>query len=102
MRLREVAGTRLRLSPYRRLTYIYACGIYTAVIKIRLNKLLDERGKTMYWLAKETGIRYATIFNLTKGKTDRLKIETLDRICDVLDCKPGDVLVRVNDKDTRR
>ena len=57
--------------------------------------MLEKRGRTAYWLAKETGIRYASIWQMTRGDTARLHIETLDRICGALECQPGDLLVRV-------
>lgn len=72
------------------------------MIRIRLNELLEEKGRTAYWLAKQAGIRYATIWNLSKGDFDRLRAETLDRICEALDCQPGDLLVRVSETKSRK
>ena len=60
--------------------------------------MLEKRGRTAYWLAKETGIRYASIWQMTKGDTSRLHVDTLDRICEALECQPGDLLVRVESK----
>src|SRR5438128_239215 len=65
------------------------------VIKLRLTEMLEKRGRTAYWLSKETGIRYASIWQMARGDTERLRIETLDRICGALECQPGDLLVRV-------
>jgi putative transcriptional regulator len=67
------------------------------MIKLRLNELLEEKDRTMYWLSKQSGVRYATIFNLCKGDAAKLRIETLDRICEALNCQPGDLLVREAD-----
>jgi len=64
------------------------------MIKIRINEVLQEKGRTLYWLAKETGIRYATVWNMAKGNQSKLHLDALDRICEVLECKPGDLLVR--------
>lgn len=71
------------------------------VIELRLSEILEKRGRTAYWLAQETGIRYASIWQMSKGDTSRLHIETLDRICEALDCQPGDLLVRVETPKTR-
>jgi putative transcriptional regulator len=68
------------------------------VIKLRLNELLAERGLTPYRLWKQTGIRWASIWQMSKGDTSRLHIGTLDRICEALECQPGDLLVRVESK----
>jgi putative transcriptional regulator len=59
-----------------------------------LNDLLAARGQTLYWLAQQTGIRYATIWKLSRGEVGRLGIDALDRICAALECQPGDLLVR--------
>jgi len=64
------------------------------VIKIRLNEILQERGRTLYWLFTQSGVRYATIWKLSRGEVGRLNLNALDRICEALDCRPGDLLVK--------
>jgi putative transcriptional regulator len=64
------------------------------VVKNRLNELLKERGRTLYWLSMKSGVRYATVWKLSRGEVGRLNLDALDRICEVLDCQPGDLLVR--------
>lgn len=84
----------------------YALESYSAqaysdgMIKIELEKLLN--GRSVYWLSQETGIRWATLAAMASGKTQRLELETLNRICEVLDCKPGDILVRVERRKARK
>jgi putative transcriptional regulator len=68
------------------------------MIKVRLSEILEERGKTLYWLWKQTGIRWATIWQMGNGDLARLNIDTLDLICEALECQPGDLLVRVESK----
>jgi putative transcriptional regulator len=65
------------------------------MIKFQLNELLENRGQTIYWLWKQTGIRYATVWQMGKGEVARLSVDALDRICEALECQPGDLLVRV-------
>ena len=72
------------------------------MIVIRLDQILEERGQTVYWLWKQTGIRYATVWQMNKGEIARLSIDALDRICEVLECQPGDLLVRVEDRKKRK
>ena len=72
------------------------------MIIIRLNENLEAKGHTLYWLAKQTGIRYATIWNLSRGQVGRLSVDVLDRICEALDCQPGDLLVRVTETKRRK
>jgi putative transcriptional regulator len=72
------------------------------MITVRLGKLLEERGQTVYWLWKQTGIRYATVWQMSKGEIARLSLDALDRICEVLECQPGDLLVRVEGRKKRK
>lgn len=65
------------------------------MIELRLAAILDERGRSVYWLWKQTGVRYATIWDMVNGHITRLNLEILDRICDVLECQPGDLIVKV-------
>ncbi len=57
-----------------------------------LDRLLYERGMTLADLAQRVGV---TVVNLSVLKNDRAKavrFSTLTRICEVLNCQPGDVL----------
>jgi putative transcriptional regulator len=68
------------------------------MIGIRLDELLEERGRTFYWLAKETGISHTTLWRLKKGKALGINFETLERICRGINCQPGDVMRLVSEK----
>jgi len=72
------------------------------MIKFRLNELLEERTQTVYWLWKQTGIRYATVWQMSKGEVSRLNVDVLDRICEALECQPGDLLVRTETPKKRK
>jgi putative transcriptional regulator len=68
------------------------------LIEIRVEELLEERGRTFYWLSKETGISHSTLWRLKKGKSVGINFATLERICQMLSCQPGDVLRLANGK----
>jgi putative transcriptional regulator len=70
------------------------------MIEIEFEKLLA--GRSLYWLSQQTGIRWATLSAMKNGKTQRLNLEDLDLICDALECKPGDLLVKVNRRKARK
>lgn len=61
-------------------------------IEIRLDDLLEERGRSFYWLSKETGVSYTTLWRLKKGKALGINFSTLERICRALACEPGDIV----------
>jgi putative transcriptional regulator len=70
------------------------------LIEIRVDELLEERKRTFYWLAKETGISHSTLWRLKKGKALGINFATLERICQMLSCQPGDVLKLASGKKT--
>jgi putative transcriptional regulator len=72
------------------------------LIEIRVDELLEERGRTFYWLAKETGISHSTLWRLKKGKSLGINFATLERICHLLSCQPGDVLRLASEKTAKR
>lgn len=66
------------------------------MIKVRLDELLEARGKSRYWLAQQASMTQSALSLLGRGKTKRIDFTKLDAICEALDCQPGDVLVRVS------
>jgi putative transcriptional regulator len=68
------------------------------MIEIHIDELLGNRGRSFYWLAKETGISHTTLWRFKKGKALGINFETLEKICVVLKCEPGDVLSDTNKK----
>ena len=68
------------------------------MIEILVDDLLKTRGRTFYWLAKETGISHTTLWRLKKGRALGINFDTLEKLCLVLECQPGDVLSHTNGK----
>ncbi len=62
----------------------------------RLDDVLAEKGKSRYWLAKETGISEQNLRRLAKQETTGIDFDTLEKICEKLGCQPGDLLVYVS------
>ncbi len=50
-------------------------------------------------LAHEVGITEQNLSLLRTGKVKGVRFSTLERICDVLDCQPGDILEYVPDSE---
>lgn len=62
------------------------------MIKNELKKMLAEKQLSINKLAYLTGIRYATIFDFIKNKTQKADYEMMNKICKALGCQPGDFL----------
>ncbi len=57
-----------------------------------------DRNISAVQIQRETGIHAATISRIINGKHHNLGLDTIDKLCDVLDCKIQDLLIyeRVN------
>ncbi|WP_424928747.1 helix-turn-helix domain-containing protein [Amaricoccus tamworthensis] len=62
-------------------------------IEVRLAVVLAERGVSGRELAEHVGITEANLSLLRKGRVKGVRFETLARICEYLECQPGDLLV---------
>jgi putative transcriptional regulator len=61
-------------------------------IKINLDQVLEDRHMQWVDLAKAIGITKANLSILKTGKVKAIRFSTLERICEVLNCQPGDLL----------
>ena len=61
-------------------------------IVIRLDERLHERRMTLTELAARVDITVANLSILKTGKARAIRLSTLEAICRVLDCQPGDLL----------
>lgn len=61
-------------------------------ITIKLKNLLKNRGVTSKELCKYVGITEANMSILRSGKAKGIRFDTLLKICEYLDCKPGDII----------
>jgi len=66
---------------------------------VNLDVMLAKRKKSLTELSYEVGITMANLSILKKGKARAIRFSTLDAICKVLDCQPGDLLEFVADDD---
>ncbi len=66
-------------------------GMIMAII-LRLDRVMADRKMSLTELAVRVGISNVNLSNLKTGKVKAVRFSTLDKICDVLDCQPGDIL----------
>jgi putative transcriptional regulator len=62
-------------------------------IIVRLDVMLAERKAKSKDLAEYVGITEANLSLLKQGKVKGVRFDTLQRICEYLDCQPADLLV---------
>ncbi|WP_346662544.1 helix-turn-helix transcriptional regulator [uncultured Merdimonas sp.] len=61
-------------------------------IILRLDRVMADRKMSLNELSERVGISNVNLSNLKTGKVKAVRFSTLDAICDVLDCQPGDIL----------
>ena len=61
-------------------------------ITVHLDVMLARRKMKMKDLAARIGIAEQNLSLIKTGKVKGMRFETLSKICDVLDCQPGDLL----------
>ncbi len=61
-------------------------------IILRLDRVMADRKVSLNWLAREVGITNVNLSNIKTGKISAIRFSTLEAICRVLDCQPGDIL----------
>ena len=66
-------------------------------IVVRLDVMLALRKARSKDLAAHVGITETNLSLLKTGRVKGIRFETLDAICDYLDCQPGDILVHERD-----
>ena len=67
------------------------------VIKFKVKVMLAMRGMTQKELAERTGIRPPTVSAICVGSVKHLPVDALEKICDVLDCQPADLMEYVRE-----
>lgn len=71
------------------------------MIVINLDVMLAKRKVSVTELSERLGITMANVSILKNGKAKAVKLETLSKICRILDCQPGDILEYVPDPEEK-
>lgn len=61
-------------------------------IILRLDRVMADRKISLNELAAKVGISNVNLSNIKTGKISAIRFSTLDAICEVLNCQPGDIL----------
>jgi len=62
------------------------------MIILRLDRVMADRKISLNELAQKVGISNVNLSNIKTGKISAIRFSTLEAICDILDCQPGDIL----------
>mgnify|MGYP001142166516 CR=1 FL=1 len=59
---------------------------------VNLDVMLAKRKMSLTELSQRVGITMSNLSILKKGKAKAIRFSTLEKICEVLECQPGDIL----------
>jgi putative transcriptional regulator len=62
------------------------------MIIVRLDKVMVDRKMSLNELAEKVGLSNVNLSLIKNGKVKGIRFNTLDSICEVLNCTPGDIL----------
>lgn len=67
------------------------------MIKLDILRILEEQGKTKYWLYKQLGMSYQNFSKMVNNQTKSIRYENIETICLLLNCTPNDLFVITED-----
>ena len=71
-------------------------------IVVNLDVMLARRKMSLTELSEKVGITMANLSILKTSKAKAIRFSTLEDICRVLECQPGDLLEYMNEKDYKK
>ncbi|HEY5588437.1 MAG TPA: helix-turn-helix transcriptional regulator [Candidatus Paceibacterota bacterium] len=69
------------------------------MIRVNIDKILEEQNKTCFWLAKQSRLSYNNLKKLIDNNTDSIKFENLELIANTLGVNISDILEIVIEKE---
>ena len=61
-------------------------------IVLRLDRVMADRKMSLKELSERVGVANVNLSKIKTGKISAIRFSTLEAICDVLDCQPGDIM----------
>jgi len=61
-------------------------------IILRLDRMMADRKISLNELSEKVGISNVNLSNIKTGKISAIRFSTLEAICEILNCQPGDIL----------
>ncbi|MBE6948754.1 MAG: helix-turn-helix transcriptional regulator [Ruminococcaceae bacterium] len=61
-------------------------------IILRLDRVMADRKMSLNELSERVGVANVNLSKLKNGRVSAIRFSTLEAICDVLECQPGDIL----------
>ena len=63
------------------------------MVKLNALKLLEQQGKTKYWLYKQLDMSYQNLNKMLNNETKSIQYEKIDALCQLLNCTPNELFI---------
>lgn len=61
------------------------------MVRLRVLELLQQQGRTKYWLYKQLGMSYQNFNKMVNNETQSIKLDRIETLCQLLNCAPNDL-----------
>lgn len=68
------------------------------MVRLRVLDILQEQGKSKYWLYKQMNMTYQNFNKMVNNETYSIRYEMIEKLCNILNCQIGDLFETI-DKD---
>lgn len=65
-------------------------------VKLKVSEFMNNRGLSVKDLSEQAHIAYGTALALKRGSMTRIDFETIEKLCTLFNCTPGDLIVKQN------
>lgn len=67
------------------------------IIRLRIKEILEEKGKSNYWLSQQLGMCYRNYHNIVTNKTSAIRFDTMERLCEILEIPVAELFEEIDD-----
>lgn len=68
------------------------------MVKLRIIEILEEQGRSRYWLDKQMGMHYVSFKNMIENNTTSIRFDTLDKLSTILNVPIGDLFEKTEEE----
>ena len=68
------------------------------MLKLNVLEILENKGKSKYWLFHQIDMTYTNFNNIVTNKTKSIKYDNIEKFCEILECTPNELFTLIPDK----
>lgn len=69
------------------------------MVKLNIEKLLKDKGKSKYWLCQKMNITSRNLNRIIRGDTTAISFKYIEEFCTLLECTPNELMNIIPDKE---